>query len=203
MKKIAVFASGNGSNLEALACSILPLDIQGRIELVFCDNQEAFALQRARKHQLDCFSFSPKEFKDRKEYDRALLSLVQERKIDLIVLAGYMLLLGEEFILAFQDRILNIHPSLLPSFKGLHGIREAYEYGVKVTGVTVHFVDRGLDSGPIIVQEALEVRDLMTLQELEEEIHKIEHRLYPLAVKYFCEGRLVREGRKIRIMQSS
>jgi len=120
-------------------------------------------------------------------------------KIDLVVLAGYMLLFTTKFINEFKNKILNIHPSLLPSFKGIHGIKDAYEYGVKVTGVTVHFVEEDLDSGPIVLQEAVSIEQEDSLESLEEKIHKAEHKIYPTAVKYFCEGRLKIEGRKVRV----
>jgi phosphoribosylglycinamide formyltransferase 1 len=199
MKRIAVFASGNGSNLEALIGSLRPLEINGKISLVFSDNRDAVALKRAKRHGLDCVSFSPKDFSSREEYGRELLKLVEEKEIDFVILAGYMLLLSPEFIRSFKNRVINIHPSLLPSFKGLHGIKDAYEYGVKVTGVSIHFVDEGLDSGPIILQRALDIRESMSLADLEKTIHEIEHEIYPLAVKYLCDGRLLIKGRKVII----
>jgi phosphoribosylglycinamide formyltransferase 1 len=197
MKNLAVFASGHGSNLEALIRSMRPLNINGQIKIVFSDNSKAYALHRAEKYGIDTLTFGPGDFSNRKEYDRKLLQSINERKIDLVILAGYMLLLGQEFISAYKNRIINIHPSLLPSFKGLHGIRDAYDYGVKVTGVSVHFVDKDLDNGPIIIQKAISVEPDMRFDALEKKIHKIEHEIYPKAVKLFCEGRLKIEGRKV------
>ncbi len=197
MKNLAVFASGHGSNLEALINSIVPLNIKGQIKLVFSDDHQAYALQRAKNHGIDIFSFSPAEFPNRKEYDKKLLSIIIEKKIDLVILAGYMLLLGEDFISAYKNKIINIHPSLLPSFKGLHGIKDAYDYGVKVTGVSIHFVDKDLDNGPIIMQKAMTIEPDMSLAEIEAKIHKIEHELYPKAVKFFCDEKLKIEGRKV------
>jgi phosphoribosylglycinamide formyltransferase-1 len=122
-------------------------------------------------------------------------------EIDLICLAGYMLLLNNEFIKEYENRIINIHPSLLPSFKGMHGIKDAFEYGVKVTGVTVHFVDSELDHGPIIIQKAVEIGENDTVETLEEKIHKTEHFIYPLAIEYFCKDLFEINGRKVSISE--
>ena len=140
-KKIAVFASGNGSNLQALIDYSLKNDINGDILIVFSNNPEAYALKRAKNYKLKNFCFNHKEFLNRKIYDQKILELMLENKIDLVCLAGYMRLLSPEFIKKYENKILNIHPSLLPSFKGTQGIKDAFEYGVKITGVTVHFVD--------------------------------------------------------------
>ena len=120
--------------------------------------------------------------------------------IDVIVLAGYMIIVGEEIIKKYRNRIINVHPALLPSFKGTHSIKDAFEYGVKVTGVTVHFVDEGLDSGPVIIQEPVRLEQDYSIEKLEEEIHKVEHRVLPLAVKCLCEDRLQVSGRKVMII---
>lgn len=200
MTNIAVFASGYGSNLQAL------IDYQkkhgfgnGKIVLVFSNNADAFALERAKKHEIGAKTFSPQSYGSRKEYDDAIGIMLDQNRIDLIVLAGYMLLLGPTLINKYKNRIINIHPALLPSFKGTHGIKDAFDYGVKVTGVTVHFVDEGLDSGPIILQEAVRIGQGETIEEIEENIHAAEHKIYPLAVKYFCEGRILLDGRKVFI----
>jgi phosphoribosylglycinamide formyltransferase-1 len=145
----------------------------------------------------------PSEYSTREEYDSKIIELLEKEKVDLVVLAGYMFVLSPEFVSRFKNRILNIHPSLLPSFKGAHGIKDAFDYGVKVTGVTVHFADEGLDSGPIILQKALDIDQDESLEGLEEKIHKIEHKIYPLAVRYFCEDRLKIEGRKVRILDKN
>ena len=200
MTNIAVFASGYGSNLQAL------IDYQkkqgfgnGKIVLVFSNNADAFALERAKKHEIGAKTFSPQSYGSRKEYDDAIDFMLEQNRIDLIVLAGYMLLLGGALIKKYRNRIINIHPALLPSFKGTHGIKDAFDYGVKVAGVTVHFVDEGLDSGPIILQEAVRIGQDETIEEIEENIHAAEHKIYPLAVKYFCEGRILLKGRKVFI----
>ena len=126
--------------------------------------------------------------------------MLESQRIDVIVLAGYMILVGVEIIKKYRNRIINVHPALLPSFKGTHGIKDAFEYGVKVTGVTVHFVDEGLDSGPVIIQEPVRLEQDYSLEKLEKEIHKIEHRVLPLAVRYLCEDRLRVSGRKVTII---
>ena len=198
-KRIAVFASGFGSNLQALIDYIKGNGLNGDIVLVFSNNKDAYALNRARKNKIKAVFMDPSGYNTRKQYDTKIIELLEDEKIDLVVLAGYMFLLSHEFVHKFKNKILNIHPALLPSFKGTHGIKDAYEYGVKVTGVTVHFVDEGLDSGPIIIQQSVDIDQNESVEELEEKIHRIEHKIYPLAVKYFCEDRLKIDGKKVKI----
>jgi len=200
-KRIAVLASGFGSNLQALIDQTQNLDINGEIVLVFSNNENAYALQRAKKYGIKSASFNPGQFESRRKYDKELLALLKNEKIDLIVMAGYLLLVGQEIIKEFSGKIINVHPALLPSFKGIHGIKDSFDYGVKVTGVTVHFVEEELDTGPVISQEAVIITAGDTQETLEEKIHKIEHKIYPLAVKYFCNGRLVINGRKVEILK--
>lgn len=199
-KRIAVFASGFGSNLQALIGYNNKHGLNGDIVLVFSNNKDAFALERAKKNKIKAVFMDPARYSSREQYDSEIIEMLEEEKIDLIVLAGYMFLLSQEFIHRFKNKILNIHPALLPSFKGTHGIKDAYRYGVKVTGVTVHFVDEGLDSGPIILQEAVDIDPDDSVEELEEKIHKVEHKIYPEAVKYFCEDRLEIDGRRVKIL---
>ena len=201
MKRIAVFASGFGSNLQALIDFSKNDDLNGEIVLVFSNKSSAYALQRARDNGIKAVFLDPYQFKTRGELDERIAGILEEEKIDLVVLAGYMMLIGQNIVKKFKNRIINIHPALLPSFKGTHGIRDAFDYGVKVTGVTVHFVDEGLDSGPIILQQAVEVSESDTAEVLEEKIHTAEHKLYPLAVKYFCADRIKIIGRKVLITQ--
>lgn len=200
-KRIAIFASGNGSNLQAIIDYSKNIDINGDIVFVFSNNPDAFALERARNARInaECIPFDRNN--SRIEFDNKILQAVKNKKIDLICLAGYMLLLSSDFISEYQNKIINIHPSLLPSFKGMHGIRDAFDYGVKATGVTVHFVDRELDNGPIILQEAVAVNEGETALDLEKKIHEAEHRLYPPAVRYFCRDELRIIGRKVLIME--
>jgi len=199
-KRIAVFASGFGSNLQALIDYNANYDLKGDIVLVFSNKKDAYALKRAKKNKIKTVFMDPSRYNSRKEYDMRIIELMEEEKIDLIVLAGYMLILGSELVHKYKNRILNIHPALLPSFKGTHGIKDAFEYGVKVTGVTVHFVEEGVDSGPIILQKAVDIDQDESIEELEEKIHKVEHQIYPLAVRYFCEDRLKIDGRRVKIL---
>lgn len=199
-KRIAVFASGFGSNLQALIDYNNKHGLNGDIVLVFSNNKDAFALVRAKKNNIKAVFMDPTRYSSREKYDSKIIEMLEEEKIDLVVLAGYMFLLSQEFAHRFKNKILNIHPALLPSFKGTHGIKDAYRYGVKVTGVTVHFVDEGLDSGPIILQEAFPIDPDDSVEELEEKIHKVEHKIYPEAVKYFCEDRLEIDGRRVKIL---
>src|SRR4030042_3862988 len=200
-KRIAVLASGLGSNLQALIDQAQNLNINGEIVLVFSNNENAYALERAKKHGIKSGSFNPGQFGSRQQYDKELLALLKNEKIDLIVMAGYLLLIGQEIIKEFSNRIINVHPALLPSFKGIHSIKDAFDYGVRVTGVRVHFVEEELDAGPIISQEPVIITEDDTIETLEEKIHKIEHKIYPLAVKYFCNGRLAINGRKVEILK--
>lgn len=181
--RVAILASGNGSNFEALAHQFQAGLLPGELIFVFSDHHNAYVLERARRLNVCAFSFEVKEFANKAAYEKALLQLLQEQEIDLIVLAGYMRIIGQTLLSHFSNRILNIHPSLLPSFPGLHGIKDAYEYGVKVTGVTVHLVDDGVDTGPIIAQEPVMILPEDSLESLEEKIHQTEHRLYPKVLR--------------------
>jgi phosphoribosylglycinamide formyltransferase 1 len=200
-KRIAVLASGFGSNFQAIIDQQQELKINGEIVLVFSNNENAYVLERAKKHGIKTVSFGPGQFESRQQYDKKLLKLLKNEKIDLIVMAGYLLLVGKEMIEEFPDRIINVHPALLPSFKGIHGIKDAFDYGVKITGVTVHLVEEELDAGPIISQEAVIITENDTIETLEEKIHKTEHKIYPLAIKYFCDDRLIINGRKVEILK--
>ena len=181
--RVAILASGNGSNFEALAHQFQAGLLPGELIFVFSDHHHAYVLERARRLNVCAFSFEVKEFENKAAYEKALLQLLQEQEIDLIVLAGYMRIIGQTLLSHYSNRILNIHPSLLPSFPGLHGIKDAYEYGVKVTGVTVHLVDDGVDTGPIIAQEPVMILPEDSLESLEEKIHQTEHRLYPKVLR--------------------
>jgi len=198
--KLAVLASGSGTNLEAIAQSIDDGEVPARIALVLSDNPEAFALERARRRDIPTRVIRLSDFPDRPSYDRAVAAALQEAGVDLVALAGYMLLAGPELVRAFSGRIMNIHPALLPSFPGTHGVRDALGHGARVSGVTVHFVDEGLDTGPIIVQEAVPVEEGDNEESLHNRIHQAEYRAYPLAIRLFAEGRLVVEGRRVRVL---
>ena len=174
MNKLAVFASGNGSNFEAIA------KFKNRVyqvELLICDNKGALAIKRAIKHKIPYFVFNPSDYDCKDSFEQAIIKVLQAYNIDFIALAGYMRLIGKTLLEAYKMRIVNIHPSLLPAFPGLNAIENAVNYNVKVTGVTVHYVDQGMDTGRIIAQRSIKVKH-KSAQILEKTIHKIEHRLY-------------------------
>lgn len=195
--KIAVLCSGNGTNLQAIIDSVKTGYIPAKIALVVSDNKNAFALERAKKAGIETLVLDKKDFKTRDDFDREIVKNLKKRNIELVALAGFMRLFGRYFIKEYKNRIVNIHPALLPSFKGTRGIRDALEYGVKVTGPTVHFVDEELDHGAIILQRAVEVKESDTEEALLERVHKEEHKIYPEAIKLFVEGRLKIEGRRV------
>jgi len=190
-KRIAVFASGFGSNLQALIDYNNKHGLNGDIVLVFSNNKDAFALVRAKKNNIKAVFMDPTRYSSREKYDSKIIEMLEEEKIDLVVLAGYMLLLSQEFVRKFKNKILNIHPALLPSFKGTHGIKDAYRYGVKVTGVTVHFVDEEYDHGPIAAQVVVPVQPEDTPDTLAERVLKQEHRLYSQVIAALCRGEIV------------
>jgi len=197
---IAVLCSGNGTNLHAIIDGVKSGYIRAKIALVLSDNKSAFALSRAENAGIETAVLNPKDYKSREDFDKEVIKNLKKRDVELVVLAGFMRLLSPHFIREYRNRIMNIHPALLPSFKGTHGIKDALDYGVKVAGVTVHFVDEHLDNGPIILQNCVEVKDDDTEGSLLERVHKEEHKIYPEAVKLFAEGRLRIEGRKVRIV---
>ena len=203
MINIGVLASGRGTNLQAIIEAVEEGKIEGRISIVISDNQDVFALKRAEQHNIETQYINFRKFKDREDYDKEIIKFLKEKKIDLVVLAGYMRILTQYFINAYKDKIINIHPALLPSFSGLHAQRQAVECGAKVSGCTVHFVDEGVDSGPIILQKAVEVKDDDTEESLAERILKEEHQIYPRAIQLFSEGRLIIKGRKVFIKKRS
>lgn len=177
--KVSVLASGNGSNFEVIAQAFKDQKIAGELVLLFSDHRDAYVLERGKKFNIPCESFELKEFTDKRSYEAALLKLLQDYDVELVVLAGYMRIVGKELLAAFPQAIINIHPALLPNFPGLHGIKDAYEAGVSETGVTIHYVDDGVDTGPIIAQSRVAVAATDTLESLEEKIHQAEHHLYP------------------------
>ena len=198
--KFAVFVSGNGSNLQAIIDAIKAGDITAELALVVADKKKAYALKRAEEAGIETMVFRPKDYTNKQSVDRDIVINLKQKKIDFIVLAGYMRMLTPFFVKKYHRKIINIHPSLLPSFKGLRAIKDTFTYGAKVTGATVHFVDDMMDHGPIIMQESLEIQESDTLASLEEKIHKVEHKIYPKAIQLFVEGRLKIKGRKVQIL---
>ncbi|HWP49880.1 MAG TPA: phosphoribosylglycinamide formyltransferase [Candidatus Limnocylindrales bacterium] len=198
MKRVAVFASGRGTNLQALIEATKKGEIPAKIVLVITDREDAQALRRAAQNFIKAFYLSP-EGLTREEYDSLLLRFLQDNQIDLIALAGFMRILSPVLIRAYPNKILNIHPSLLPAFPGLHAQRQALEYGVKVTGCTVHLVDEEVDHGPIVIQRTVPVYDTDTEETLSARILEQEHIAYPEALKLLAEDRLIVQGRRVFI----
>jgi len=196
---IAVLCSGSGTNLQAMIDKVASGYIPAKIALVVSDKADAFALVRAKKAGIETLALDKKNFKSREDFDRKILESLKNKNVGLVVLAGFMRLLSSHFIDEYRNRIINVHPALLPSFKGAHGIKDALAHGVKVTGVTVHFVDENLDNGPVIAQAVVDIKEGDTEESLLERVHKEEHRLYPEAVKLFVEGKLKIDGRKVII----
>lgn len=200
MKNIAVFASGRGTNFSVICRAVKKGLIKANLALLVCDNPRAGVIRRAKNAGVKITLVQDQDCAGKKEFEQRIIKALKENRIDLVVLAGFMRILSADFVRKYKGRILNIHPALLPSFKGAHGIKDAFDYGVKATGVTVHFVDDKMDHGPIILQEALEIGEGDTLKSLEERIHCLEHKIYPQAVKLFVEGRLKVNGRRVRVL---
>lgn len=179
MKKVAIFASGSGSNFQAIVDSVQAGNVQVEIGLLVCDQPQAKVVERAEQAGIPSFVFSPREYESKVAFETEIVERLQAANIDLVVLAGYMRLIGETFLQAYEGKIINIHPSLLPSFPGVDAIGQAHRAGVKVTGVTIHYVDEGMDTGPIIAQRAIEIEDTDQLEDIERKIHEIEHQFYP------------------------
>jgi phosphoribosylglycinamide formyltransferase 1 len=197
-ERIAVLVSGNGTNLQAL----LDDPFCGRrISLVLADRRGTRAVERAAAHGVETAVIEPASYEDRASFDDAVAAVLQGHGADIIVSAGYMRLLGRAVLDRYQGRWLNTHPALLPSFPGMHGVRDALAYGVKVTGVSVFLVDEGIDTGPIVLQEAVEVRDGDDWDSLESRILEVEHRLLPAAVRALVEDRLEVTGRHVTVVE--
>jgi len=196
--RIAVLVSGSGTNLQALLDDDV---IAPHIAVVLSDRPGVAALDRAAGRGVEAVVLEPSAYPDRDAYTDAVRDALLERSVDTVVLAGYMRVLGASFFGAFPGRVLNVHPALLPSFPGAHGVADALDWGVKVTGVTVHLVDEEVDHGPIVLQEAIEVRDDDVWDTLEPRIHDAEHRLLPAALRALLDGRVTVEGRKVRIIE--
>ena len=197
--KIAVLISGRGSNMQSIVEACKRGYINAKVLVVLSNRAEAQGLEFARSENIETVVLPHKAFPVREDYDRQVVDILHQKQVDLICLAGFMRLLSSVFVSAFSNRIMNIHPALLPSFPGLHAQKQAVEYGVKVTGCTVHFVDEGLDSGPIILQKILEVKPDDTEDSLSQRLLPLEHSAYVEAVKLFFENRVHVENRKVVI----
>jgi phosphoribosylglycinamide formyltransferase 1 len=199
--RIGVLASGRGSNFQSIMDEIESDRLKAEIVLLITDNPSAFAIERAIKHGVEYLVIQPKEYRSRDDYFTRIADDLKKKTVELVVLAGFMKIVGKPLIDAFPNRIMNIHPALLPSFPGLHSQKQALDYGAKISGCSVHFVDEGMDTGPIIIQASVPVFQNDTEETLSERILKYEHRIYPEAIRLFSEGKIKVEGRKVRIKE--
>jgi phosphoribosylglycinamide formyltransferase-1 len=200
--RIGVLASGRGSNLQAIIDAIEAGKLDCRLAVVVSDRADAQALERARKHGTEAVFMDPKAHPTREAFDQAILGVLAEQRVELVCLAGYMRVLSPTFVRALPGLIMNIHPALLPAFPGLHAQRQALQYGVKVSGATVHFVNEGVDTGPIICQAAVPVREDDTEETLAARIIEQEHQLYPRAIRLYAEGRLEVRGLRVYVNET-
>jgi len=200
MLKIGVLASGRGSNFQAIIDEIETGRLPASIEILIVDNPEAYAIERAKKHGITYLYINPKNFSTKEAFYEKIRDELLLREVELVILAGFMRIVKKPLLDAFPNRIMNIHPALLPSFPGLHGQKQAVDYGVRISGCTVHFVDESVDSGPVIIQAAVPVHPDDTEETLSERILKLEHRIFPEAIRLYAEGRLKVEGRKVKIL---
>ncbi len=187
MKKLAVFASGSGTNYEAIITACEEGKIDATVAILVCDKANAYVLERAKNHNTPTFVFNAKEYESKEAFETVIVEKLKALNIDLICLAGYMRYIGKVLLDNYEGKMINIHPALLPSFKGAHGIKDAFEFGVKVFGVTVHYVDSGVDSGKIIMQRGFEYYG-NDIDEVEAHIHEIEHVLYIEAINKVLKG---------------
>ena len=193
---VAVFVSGSGTNFQA----IIDANIEAaNLAVLVCNKPDAYAIKRAENHSIPVELVSHKDFETREGFEAEIINRLSRYDVELVVLAGFMRVLTPFFVGRFKNRIINLHPALLPSFPGMHAARQALDYGVRVTGCTVHFVDDGVDTGPIILQAVVPIADDDTEELLLEKIHREEHRVYPEAVRLFCEGKISINGRRVYI----
>ncbi|WP_246942887.1 phosphoribosylglycinamide formyltransferase [Bacillus pinisoli] len=188
MSRIAIFASGSGSNFQAIVDATKAGTLQAKVSLLVCDKQEAKVVDRAKKASIPSFVATPQSFHSKSLYEEAILEKLQEHQVEWIILAGYMRLIGETLLRAYEGKIVNIHPSLLPAFQGKDAIGQALQAGVKETGVTVHFVDEGMDTGPIIAKEQVHIDEQETHESLQKKIQAVEHVLYPKTIQALLTG---------------
>ena len=199
MLKLGVLASGRGSNFQSIIDEIEEGSLNASINLLITDNPNAYAIERAKKQSIKYLYLNPHDFKSKNDFYTVIAKELVKRDVDLVILAGFMRIVGKPLIEAFPNRIMNIHPALLPAFPGLHSQKQAVDYGVRVSGCTVHFVDEGMDTGPIIIQAAVVVSPDDTEDSLSERILRLEHKIFPYAIRLYSEGRLYSDGRTIKI----
>ena len=197
--RLGVLASGQGSNLQAIIDACANGKIDATVAVVISDHEDAFALERARQKDVPAHFLDPGGYPDKAGYEQEIVDILRQRRVDLVCLAGYMRVLSSVVLDAFPQRIMNIHPALLPAFPGLHGQKQAWDYGVKYSGCTVHFVDQGIDTGPIIIQAAVPVLDGDTADDLAARILEQEHVIFPEAIQRYATGKLEIVGRKVLV----
>jgi phosphoribosylglycinamide formyltransferase 1 len=197
--RIGVLVSGSGTNLQAIIDAVESGGLDANVVVVISNHGSARGLARAEEHGIDGVFVDRGHYATTREYNAAIRDVLDNHDADVVVMAGYMRILGKEVLDFWPNRVLNIHPALLPSFPGASGIKDAFEFGVKVTGVTVHFATEDLDAGPILAQEAVVIAEDDTVETLEAKIHEVEHRIYPAALQLLAEGRVEVVGRRVRI----
>lgn len=195
--RLGVLISGRGTNLQSVIDASKKGMIDAEIAIVISDKKDAYGLVRAKENDIPTLFLSPKDYKNREDFDKKVVEELHKHKVDLVLLAGFMRIVTPALIGPFKNRIMNIHPALLPSFPGLDAQKQALEHGVRFSGCTVHFVEEGMDEGPIIIQAVVPVMDNDTVDSLSERILKYEHKIYPIAIQLFAEGRLKVEGRRV------
>lgn len=198
---LGVLCSGRGTNLQSIIAAIDAGEINAKIAVVIADKPDAAALSRAQNAGIKNICIDFKKFAERKDFEAALVEELRANGVTLVILAGFMRLLGKTFLREYGGRTMNIHPALLPSFAGAHAHRDALRYGVKISGCTVHFVDEGMDTGPIILQAAVPVAENDTEETLAARILVEEHKIYPQAIKLYCDGRIKTDGRRVEILE--
>lgn len=202
MLKLAVLVSGNGTNLQALIDAQKEKRLQATVDIVISNSSTAYALERAKENDIDQEVLLQSTFSNREEFDKGIVKILKERNVDIIVLAGFMRIITKELLDEFPNKIVNIHPSLLPSFPGMSAHSSVLEYGVKVTGATVHFVDEGMDTGPIILQKAVDINDDDNVESLSKRVLIEEHKLLVEAINLIAEKKIELDGRIVKIVKS-
>lgn len=197
--RLGVLASGRGTNFQAIIDAIEAGWLKATVEILIVDKPDAYAIERARRHSIEHLYLNPREFHSKDEFFAGIVRKLGHRHVQLVVLAGFMRIVRKPMIDAFRNRIMNIHPALLPSFPGLRGQRQAIDYGARISGCTVHFVDEGMDTGPVVIQAAVPVHFDDTEETLSERILNMEHKIYPEAIRLYSEGRLKVNGRRVEI----
>jgi phosphoribosylglycinamide formyltransferase-1 len=199
MLTLGVLASGSGSNFQSIVNNIESGQLNARVAVLITDKPDAYAIERAKKHNIEHLLLKLKDFPDKNAYYSHIADELKKRGVDLVILAGFMRVVGKTLIDRYRNKVMNIHPALLPSFPGLHGQKQAADYSVKISGCTVHFVDEGMDTGPIIIQAAVPAYHDDTEETLGARILKEEHKIFPYAIKLYSEGRLSVDGRRVVI----